>query len=319
MKKIILIYIILAFTSFSNKVLSQNNDKNLILNQKIEIDGLEREYHVFVPDDKPNKPLVILLHGNRGSHNQVIGKKLVKSPQKVWLDVAEKHNFIVVIPNGSLGSNKKRGWNDCRSDADGNPELDDVKFISQLLSKVKKHYNHNDKKVYVAGVSNGGQLAMRLAMEIPEKITAFASIVASMPVHSNCKESDIPVSALFMNGTADPILPYEGGQMASHRGLVKSMEESIDYWLKRNGISTKPDKIDIANINKRDKSNAIKLHYKNGISNTEVILYKIINGGHTEPSKTEKYRRLYKSIVGNQNADFEMADEIWKFFKDKEK
>lgn len=319
MSKIILILSILIVTSCSDKVLSQGNGQNLILNQKINIDGKEREYHVFVPNDKPGKSLVILLHGNRGNFNEVIGKSIVKSPQKIWLDIAREHNIIVVVPNGSLGSKNKRGWNDCRSDAKGNPETDDVLFISQVLVKIKKEHNHNVNKVFVAGVSNGGQMAIRLAMELPEKITAFAAIVASMPTNSQCEDSTIPVSALFMNGTADPILPYEGGQMASDRGLVKSTEESITYWNKRNGIMNKPVETTINDTIKKDKSTAIKLLYKNGINKTEVVLYKIINGGHTEPSRTEKYRKFYKSIVGNQNEDIEMANEVWKFFKDKKK
>ncbi|MET2984722.1 alpha/beta hydrolase family esterase [Aureibaculum conchae] len=319
MKKYSLILLVLFIAFCSEKALSQTNNENLILNQKIVVDGTKREYHMYMPNKQPNKPLVILLHGNRGSYNQVIGKRRIKSPQKVWLDLAKQHNFIVVVPNGNLGTNNKRGWNDCRNDVEGNPESNDVLFISQLLDKIKTEYNHNEDKVFVAGVSNGGQMAMRLAMEIPEKITAFAAIIASMPENSKCKDSNIPISALFMNGTADPILPYEGGQMASSRGLVKSTEESIAYWVKRNGIFENPIENSMDDIDKKDKSTATKLLYKKGTNNTEVTLCRIINGGHTEPSKKEKYRKFFKSIVGNQNTDIEMAYELWDFFKDKKK
>jgi polyhydroxybutyrate depolymerase len=47
------------------------------------------------------------------------------------------------------------------------------------------------------------------------------------------------------------------------------------------------------------------------------MLYKINNGGHAEPSQTERYGNFFLSIVGNQNGDFEMANEIWEFFKEK--
>ena len=316
MNKIILIIVSLLFTTGSKEILHDGR-RNLILNQKIDINGTERNYHIYVPKNPSGKPLVILLHGNRGNFNEVIGKSLVKSPQKIWLKIAKQNDFIVIVPNGSLGSKKKRGWNDCRSDAQGNPQSNDVLFISQLLEKVKTDYDHNANKVYVAGVSNGGQMAIRLATEIPEKITAFAAIVASMPVNSKCKDSDIPVSALFMNGTADPILPYESGQMASNRGLVKSTEESIAYWIDRNGVSVNPIENVLNDTNNKDKSTGLKQLFKNGSNNTEVMLYKILNGGHAEPSKSIRYRRFFKSIVGNQNGDIEMAEEIWIFFKNK--
>ena len=317
MNKILLITLSLVYFACGQRVLPIQDSGNLILDQTIEINGIERNYHIYIPKEPAGKPLVLLLHGNRGNFNEVIGNSRVKSPQKIWLNIAKKNNFIVVVPNGSLGSKKKRGWNDCRSDAQGNPQSNDVLFISKLLDKVKTDYGHNENKVFVAGVSNGGQMAMRLAMEIPNKITAFAAIVASMPVNSKCNESRIPVSALYMNGTTDPILPYSGGQMASNRGLVKSVVESISYWTERNRITTKPIISSINNISREDNSYAVKQLYKN--NNTEVAFYKIINGGHAEPSKLEKYRKLYRLIVGNQNNDFEMAEEIWSFFKDKSK
>lgn len=53
-------------------------------------------------------------------------------------------------------------------------------------------------------------MVLRLAMEVPEKFAAVAAVVASNPVDNKCRERHLPVSVLFMNGTADPILPYKG-------------------------------------------------------------------------------------------------------------
>ena len=152
-----------------------------------------------------------MLHGHGGSSNQSIGLNLTKAPQKVWLNLAEDNDFIVIAPNGVIGPDGKRGWNDCRSDDISNPDTDDVKFINELINKIQQEFNHNDKRVYVSGVSNGASMSIRLAQEIPEKITAFASIVSQMPVNSECVDSNVPISALFMNGTDDPFVPYVGG------------------------------------------------------------------------------------------------------------
>ena len=70
-------------------------------------------------------------------------------------------------------------------------------------------------------------------------------------------------------------------------------------------------------VDSTDKSTVTRYIYPNGKDNTEVMLYQVQGGGHTEPSRSEHYRRLYKWIVGPQNYDIEMADEVWAFFKDK--
>lgn len=319
MIKSFLILFSVTLATCNKNVMPQDGNDNLKLYQTIVADGIVRDYHIYIPNDPTGKPLVLLLHGHGGKSDDVIGETNVRSPQKVWLSVAEQDDFIVVVPNGSIGSDNKRGWNDCRSGASGNPTTNDVSFISQLLEKIHSEYGHNENKVFVAGISNGGHMATRLALEVPDKITAFAAVVSAMPEESNCANSIEPVSALYMNGTADPILPYEGGEMAGNRGSVKSTEESVAYWINRNGITASPLVTDFADTNTGDKSTATKYHYKNGTNNTEVILYRIDNGGHTEPSITERYRNLFLLVVGNQNADLEMATEIWGFFKDKSK
>lgn len=289
----------------------------LKLDETIRVDEISRSFHIQHPKDHNNKPLVILLHGHGGSSDQSIGEGVGKNPQKVWLDIAKEQEFIVVIPNGELGPKETRGWNDCRTDAVGNPSTDDVKFIKNLIEEIEEEYNHDKSRVYITGISNGALMTQRLVEEIPEKIAAFASIVNSLPENSICIESNEPISALYMNGTMDPLVPYNGGHILGNRGVVKSTDESIQYWIERNQTDTNPIIENFENVTTDDNSTVEKSTYDNGLNNSEVVLYKIIGGGHTEPSKIEKYAQVYKNIVGEQNEDIEMAEEVWKFFEDK--
>jgi len=291
----------------------------LKLNETISVDGITRHYHIQHPENHSNKPLLLLLHGHGGSFDQSLGMGLGKNPQKVWLDVAKENKFIVVVPNGELGQEDTRGWNDCRTDAPSNPTTNDVKFINNLLEEIDQKYNHDSKRVYLAGVSNGALMSQRLVEEIPEKITAFASIINNKAANSICIESSEPISALFMNGTEDPLVPYEGGQIISDRGLVISTDESILYWIQRNQTDSNPVLEILEDVTDNDNSTVEKYTYNNGLNSTQVVLYKIIGGGHTEPSLTEKYSQVYLNIVGVQNEDIEMAEEIWSFFEDKTK
>lgn len=294
-------------------------EKGLLKDQQIEVAGVDRAYHLFVPEDFVNAPLVLLFHGNGSNYDEILGLTGVKAPYKVWLDIAKRENLIIAVPNGTLGSGDTRGWNDCRNDAPANPFADDVLFISTLIDFIKGTYTSNASKVLAVGTSNGGHFSIRLAQDIPNKITAFAAVAASNPVNSKCANSTVKVSALFMNGTEDPILPYTGGQMPSNRGEVYSTDNTVTYWRQRNATDATPEITDLADLDKTDNSTVTKYLYKNGGDMTEVALYRVNDGGHTEPSLAQRYSPIYLRIVGRQNGDIEMADEIWDFFKSKSK
>ena len=286
-------------------------------NNTIDISGTSRNYHVYLPQNASNAPMVVLLHGNRSSNNELLGFTNVKAPYKIWETIAAKENIILIVPNGTNGSNGHRGWNDCRSDSEGNPDANDVLFIESLIDFVSNEHNADDSKVFAVGTSNGGHMAMRLAQEIPEKLSAFAAIVASKPVNTQCTNATLPISALLMNGTEDPINPYDGGAMKSDRGEVLSGQETIEYWVNRNQTDTTPTVSDLPNTNSSDNTTVKKYLYINGINNTEVAFYEVVGGGHTEPSIAERYGNLFKAIVKEQNGDIEMANEVWDFFKSK--
>lgn len=322
MKKAFLYVLFFLFFSCEKKKDQTNNpilEKGLIKNQTINIAGLDRNYHIYIPENYTNAPVVMLFHGNGGSYDDMLGFTGVKAPYKIWLDIAQQENLIIVVPNGTLGASNSRGWNDCRADAPTNPTVNDVLFTTTLLDFVIGKYQANSSKVYALGTSNGGHFCIRLAQEIPNKITAFGAVVAANAKNSQCTNSAIKVSALFMNGTADPILPYNGGQMASNRGEVLSADNTINYWVTRNQTSTTPDITNFVDINTTDNCTIQKSLYKNGGNNTEVALYKVTNGGHSEPSIAQRYSPTFLLTVGNQNGDIEMVNEIWNFFKNKVK
>lgn len=314
-----LIYFLLLFVLSCDKTESSPEiEKGLLTNQVLPIGGLNRNYHLYIPNNPVNAPVIFLFHGNGGSYDDMLGITGVKAPYKVWLDIANQENLILVVPNGTLGPSNSRGWNDCRNDAPRTPTVNDVQFTVSLLDLIKAKYNSNDSKVFAVGTSNGGHFANRLAQEIPERITAFASIVASNAANSECLNTTTKVSALFMNGTDDPFLPYEGGEIDT-TGEVISTENSVAYWVQRNATDTTPVITDLPNLNTNDGSTITTYWYGNGGEGTEVILYKVTNGGHTEPSIAERYSPLWLAIVGNQNGDIEMASEVWNFFKTKTK
>jgi len=245
--------------SNSSEPPSTDVPSGLMTDLPIDILGVERNYHLFVPRRPKTAPIVVLLHGNRGSSNQLLGLPLPNltnyiAPNKIWLDIAQRENLILIVPNGSVGREGFQGWNDCRSDAPNNPETDDVLFIGKLIEEVSDTYQGTENRVYSVGISNGGMMSMRLADELSENLHAFAAVVASRPVNSKCMENTLPISALIMNGTADPILPYEGGHIRPRRGELYSTLDTVSYWVNRNQTNTNNEVVELEDIEREDNS-----------------------------------------------------------------
>ncbi|MGD8784486.1 MAG: PHB depolymerase family esterase [Thioalkalispiraceae bacterium] len=313
--------IISLFLTCSLFLLTTTTYAQLQQGRLLTVDDIERSYDLYVPETAAQKrPLVLLYHGHFGSSDVMTGANGKRAPYKIWLELAERDNFLVAIPNGEKGSDDKRGWNDCRADAQTNPTTDDVKFTAKLIEAIDIQYPIDHNHIYATGTSNGGNMVIRLAMEVPEIFAAVAAVVASNPRHNKCMQKYHPISILFMNGTSDPFLPYHGGQVGKDkhkRGTALSTPASVEYWIKVNATENKPEVYISEDINKHDDSSIVRYTYKKGKANTAVVLYEVRNGGHTEPSLKEQYRRIYKWIVGNQNQDIEMANEVWNFFKTK--
>ncbi len=321
MKSTTLLVTLTLLTACGSSTKNPNNnvdfgtaDPGIQTNRTINIEGLERRYKLFLPQTPSAANIVMILHGNRGSSAQVIGLEGTKAPHKIWLDIALRDNLILIAPDGETGSEGHQGWNDCRTDAPTNPITDDVLFLGSLIDAIAEEFNTPDQKAFVVGTSNGGMMAMRLADEVPEKLHAFASVVASRPINTECPDATAPMSALIMNGTADPILPYTGGHIKPQRGELYSTLDAVNYWVNRNQTTTADNGISLPNMNTNDNSTVTLYSYSDGIDDTQVKHYEVVGGGHTEPSIAEQYGLIWKTVVGEQNNDVETAEEIWRFF-----
>ena len=175
--------------------------------QTIFHDGLERNFRIHVPDQiSPTPSVVIFLHGRFGTAAQASKLGLT--------EVADKHGFIVVYPNGI-----NMHWNDGRKSCPllkRDNDVDDVGFIAALSKQVAQQYQISNERCFLFGLSNGGFMCQRLAVERPELFAATGMIGASMPQSMLDDFSpSMPVSMIFFNGTDDPIVPYSGGELTS--------------------------------------------------------------------------------------------------------
>ena len=275
----------------------------------LEVDGVTRHFRYYVPgflQDKP--PVVFILHASGGD-----GERARKVTGYDFDLLADRNGFIAVYPDGF-----ENHWNDCRSEATysaRSQNIDDVGFIKGLINYFEQTHQADTSRVYATGMSNGGHLTYRLAMEMPGQFAAIASVAANMPVEDNldCSGEAKPLGVMIINGTADPINPYDGGEVSlfgqKPRGHVRSSEESVQFWRDLAGYEGKGRKSKFLDVDPNDGS-LIELTVWRKRGKPEVAQLTMIGAGHVFPSKTVKLPR----ILGPPNHDINGAHEIWKFF-----
>jgi polyhydroxybutyrate depolymerase len=284
-----------------------------LLEGSLSVGGRERHFRWYRPA-KPaeSPPLVFVLHGSMSD-----GRDARRGTYYEFDRLADRHGFLAVYPDGY-----EQHWNDCRAVAPYSANaknIDDVAFFGAMVDFFVAEQHANPDRVYATGISNGGQLAYRLALELPERVAAVAPVAASLPDDANldCEKSGKPIAILVLNGTDDPMNPYEGGEVAlygiwGHRGTVLSTDATIDYFAKLAGHRGPPRVVEYPDVATHDRSRA-ELRTWNDGQGPEVVLLKVEGGGHTFPHPFHRYPRF----IGRTNADLDAAAEIWRFFTDK--
>jgi polyhydroxybutyrate depolymerase len=275
----------------------------------IRVDGQDRTFSTYIPKDlKQSAAMVFVLHGSRGT-----GDRIRRATAYEFDLLADRYGFLVIYPDGF-----EKHWNDCRGSADylANTEnIDDPAFFQQMINTLVETNKTNRDEVFVTGLSNGGHMAYRLALEIPEQFSAVAAMAANLPVDSvlDCKKSNQPISVAIFNGTTDPLNPYEGGLVSllgnDTRGVVMSANATVDYWRETAGITSDPARIDHAETDQNSKTSVTQSRWL-GIDGTDVRLYTLNGSGHVVPSKIAKFPRL----LGGDAGDISGPEETILFF-----
>jgi len=252
------------------------------------VNGLERTYLVHLPsnyDGKTALPLVLVLHGATESAESV--ERLSAMSEK-----ADKEKFIAVYPRGT---GTLPTWNSGACCAYAMREkIDDVGFFRALLDKLQKDYSIDAKRIYATGISNGGMMSYRLACEMSDKFAAISPVEGAQD--NACTPAE-PVSVIIFHGTADHLVPFNGGSTPYQMGSKRSdtpVVETIAFWLKQDGCSTQA---------KHEEAKEVHIDkYSNCKDGSAVELYAVQGGHHMWPGVR---------ISGNSVA---ATDLMWAFF-----
>ena len=242
----------------------------------VTVGGTDREYILSVPDDydrsKP-APLLFDFHG-LGSNMQ---------EQSLYTRLDEQgglRGYVVITPNGQ--GDLLRHWSLVPT-ASANP---DVAFVQEILRTTNRTLCIDQRRIFSTGISNGAMFSTLLACALPGRLAAIAP-VAGVDATKVCDTGTPRVSVLAFHGTADPIVPYQGGAYfsgasgarAAGRAQAMPVDEAIAAWATFDGCGTPSATAFVAD-------DVQHLVWPDCPADGTVELYRILGGGHTWPGST---------------------------------
>lgn len=258
--------------------------------------GITRFAYAHVPNGyDPTKGTMLVLNFHGFSNSALIQRTVSRMDKS-----SDLHGYIVVYPEGVATS-----WNagDCCGTA-WVDAVDDVKFARELIQKLESDYCIDPKRVFSTGYSNGGFLSYRLACEMSDTIAAIAPVAGQLGIPPTKCNPPRPVPLLEIHGTADPIVPYNGGTpiIGIDLGPVpkfRSVTESLAAFTQKNGCLGQPKTI-------YQKGDATCSQW--GLCQGDVVHCKIDQGGHTWPGGVPI------PLVGKTSTDLGATETIYEFF-----
>lgn len=268
--------------------------------------GQNRNFSVHIPDGAPPAggfPLVLAFHGG--------GQQAAAMRRLTNLDaVADLRRFIAVYPDGI-----DRHWNDGRSTIK-NPQ-DDIGFVSVLIDQLQRSYPIDRARIYATGLSNGALFAQRLGCNLSDRIAAIAPVAGTLPadIATTCRPTR-PIAVLQIGGTADPIMPFEGGNVADFGGIgeggtVLSVADTAAFWARHNGCSAPGAALPMPPTAPGDPTRIVSTTYGGCVPAGSVKLLTVIGGGHTWPGGLQRPR---PALTGRKSDQIDATGAIIDFF-----
>lgn len=267
----------------------------------VDVAGQKRDVRLIETERLKRSPrTVIIVLGNVGSRARIA------SPDRRGIglgQVVRGAGVIIAYPDA-----RDAKWNL------GAGAPDDAGFVRALANKLVSDGVADRRRIFLAGVSSGGFLALKIACENADYLAGVAVMISAMPteIAANCKVAK-PIPFMLMNGTADPRLPWLGGKadLASFKDNVVSAEDTMKPFATAAQCNGERTKSEVPDRDPNDGSRIIVEKFSGCKSIVELV--RVDGGGHTLPGRPVRSDR--GAPVGAQNNDVSTPRVIWDFVR----
>jgi polyhydroxybutyrate depolymerase len=262
----------------------------------IKVGAQDRTYLLRLPKDftagKP-VPLVVCLHGAGAT-----GK--IQQALSGFDAAADRHGFAVAYPDG-----RRKMWVFVEAG-----RISDTGFLRALVDALIDEGVADRQRVYFTGISNGAYMSNTMGAAFADRIAAIAPIAGTMMrVSSETARPKRALPVLYIHGTEDKLISYDGKDFISRRESSLSAEALVQWWARKNGCADKPETEKLPDKEK-DDTTVERITYAGGEKGAPVVFYKITGGGHTWPGGFGQPEKM----LGNVCRDINATEVIWEFF-----
>lgn len=177
---------------------------SVLPDERLQVDDEERSYRVVLSKDLPEGrlPIVYAFHGTGDSPESMAAYS--------GLDrLAVKEGFVVAYPEARNGM-----WKTVDLQAETIEENADVRFFDRLHEEMSRRFDVDERRVFVIGMSNGGDFAQVLAAVRPH----IAGVVAHSATRPELAEdARRPFPTLLIVGEEDPIAEQVASDAEAYR------------------------------------------------------------------------------------------------------
>jgi polyhydroxybutyrate depolymerase len=250
--------------------------------------GRRRSYRLSVPrgyTGDERVPLVVDLHGagSNAVQEQLLTGAVAEAAERGWIVATPDAGAVFWLLQGRGGQ--------------------DVKYLQRVVNDVSQRLCIHPRRRFVMGMSNGAGMSAAVICAAPN-LFAAAAPVAGLNIGGSCAQRPIPV--LAVHGTADPVVPYQGGPIHGVNGVslsVPAVTETLRQVSIRNHCTSGP-------TSTPEVQAVTRIAYGGCAARTELL--RVSRGGHTWPGGPD----LTGRHLGPTNHTLDATDTIFDFFAD---
>lgn len=154
-------------------------------------------YYLYVPPEyttqpKADFPMLLFLHGGGESGAEL--EEIQKNGPPKLLAEGKEFPFLILAPQNP---HEKQWWN--------------VRAVMALLDKVVAENRVDINRLYLTGLSRGGNACWEIAAQYPGTFAAMAVVCGMTPVpYAHWIDKKMPI--WVFHGTEDPVIPFSESQ-----------------------------------------------------------------------------------------------------------
>jgi polyhydroxybutyrate depolymerase len=235
---------------------------------EIDVNGVKREYNLFVPENPPadQMPLVILLNGGDAQSWRF-------PQQRMWESLGEEVGLAIVVPIGKRLPPNEGAWQIDTEDE----SYHDIHYISTIIEDLASKHSLDEARRYAVGYSLGSMFTYELACHMSDSFAAIASHAGTMPVTPKACDPERNVPIMHIHGVLDSVIAYGNTWNWKNWESVGTMQDIpglVEFWR---------DRYQCQNESSSEAQDETHFVYHACAQGTRVEHYRLAKGDHGWP------------------------------------